>query len=95
MLEALCSGTPAIGCTGSCLEEAGGPGSAYVDPDDDIALAHEINDILSNPKRREMMTSTGKEFAKRFNEQQIYQDLMQVYAHTLAIISSKTANHKK
>jgi glycosyltransferase involved in cell wall biosynthesis len=95
MLEALCSGTPAIGCTGSCLEEAGGPGSAYVDPDDDIALAREINDILSNPKRREMMTSTGKEFAKRFNEQQIYQDLMQVYAHTLATISSKTANHKK
>lgn len=95
MLEALCSGTPAIGCKGSCLEEAGGPGSAYVDPDNDIALADEINDILSNPQRREMMTSTGKEYAKRFNERQIYQDLMQVYVHTLTTIPSKTRNHKK
>ncbi|MCF0209690.1 MAG: glycosyltransferase family 4 protein, partial [Bacteroidaceae bacterium] len=27
LLEALCSGVPAIGCTGSCLEEAGGTSS--------------------------------------------------------------------
>jgi len=88
MLEALCSGTPAIGCTGSCLEEAGGPESAYVDPDDEISLAREINEILSNPERRTRMTTTGKRFAERFNEQQIYQDLMQVYMDTLATTPS-------
>lgn len=36
LLEALNSGTPAIGATGSCLEEAGGPHSLYVSPTDAV-----------------------------------------------------------
>lgn len=79
MLEALCSGTPAIGCTGSCLEEAGGPDSVYVDPDDDAALARNINSILNDPLRREKMVSNGRKFALRFEEKKLFDDLMRVY----------------
>jgi glycosyltransferase involved in cell wall biosynthesis len=79
LLEALCSGVPAIGCTGSCLEEAGGPDSAYVDPDDEDALAAEINDILTNEKRRRHMTEAGRDYADRFTDQRLLNDLMQVY----------------
>ena len=80
MLEALCSGTPAIGCTGSCLEEAGGPLSAYVNPDDPEALAREINDILSNPSRRENMITQGHAYAEKFKEENLYADLNKVYS---------------
>ena len=31
VLEALCCGVPVVAATGSCLEEAGGEGSRYVD----------------------------------------------------------------
>lgn len=33
VIEAINSGTPVIAATGSCLEEAGGPGALYVRPD--------------------------------------------------------------
>ncbi|MGZ3777679.1 MAG: glycosyltransferase family 4 protein, partial [Mucilaginibacter sp.] len=46
VLEALCSGTPVIAATGSCLEEAGGPDSLYVDPDDEKDLAEKVNMVL-------------------------------------------------
>jgi hypothetical protein len=42
-LEALASGTPVIAATGSCLEEAGGPDSLYVQPDDHIGLSEKIH----------------------------------------------------
>lgn len=83
LLEALCSRTPAIGCSGSCLEEAGGPNSAYVNPDDENSLAREINDILANSQRREKMIAEGLRFAAHFDDENIYNDLMDVYHSTL------------
>lgn len=79
MLEALCSGVPAIGCTGSCLEEAGGPDSAYVNPEDAEALAAEINDILSNPARRDRMIEQGLKYAEQFTEDKLFNHLMSFY----------------
>ena len=32
IIEAISCGLPVVACTGSCLEEAGGPDSLYVDP---------------------------------------------------------------
>ena len=34
IIEAIAMGLPVVACTGSCLEEAGGPDSLYVAPDD-------------------------------------------------------------
>ena len=46
IIEAIQSGLPVVGCTGSCLEEAGGPDCLYVDPDDDRAIARAISRVL-------------------------------------------------
>lgn len=83
MLEALCSGVPAIGTTGSCLEEAGGPDSIYVDPDDSQALADAINRVLSDKELREDMIAKGKTYAKRFELNLLAKDLLKVYHKVL------------
>ncbi len=83
MLEALCSGTPAIGCTGSCLEEAGGPSSLYVDPDDEKGLAETIDRVLSDDALRERMIADGHEYAKRFEEEKLAQEMVDLYQRVL------------
>lgn len=79
ILEALTCGTPVVACTGSCLEEAGGPSSLYVSPDDPLALAHAISSILSNPTLRQKMIADGLAYAKRFQPEELTRQLLQVY----------------
>ena len=85
LLEALNSGTPAIGATGSCLEEAGGPHSLYVDPNNPQKLAQAIQRTLTDAKLREEMIEKGKEYAIRFEKEQIAKDLLKVYNKTLGV----------
>ena len=80
MLEAVTSGTPAIGCTGSCLEEAGGPSSLYVHPDDAGALAAAIDSVLSDETLRHKMIAAGHAWAARFSTRQMAADLLKVYS---------------
>ncbi len=79
MLEAITSGVPAIGCTGSCLEEAGGPDSIYVDPDDAEAMAAALETACNDEPRRQHMVARGREYAARFSDGRIAADLMAVY----------------
>ena len=80
LLEALCSGVPAIGCTGSCLEEAGGTSSLYVNPNDEKALAAAITEILSNQTKRQEMITKGKAYAAdQFCERVLADQLWKVY----------------
>ena len=79
LLEAITSGVPAIGCTGSCLEEAGGPDSLYVDPDDDKAMADAILRTCNDEPLRRQMIARGKEYALRFSDEQLSSDLMKTY----------------
>ncbi|WP_299284379.1 glycosyltransferase family 1 protein [uncultured Mucilaginibacter sp.] len=83
VLEALTSGTPVVAATGSCLEEAGGPDSFYVDPDDAVGLAEKVNLILQNDQLRLKMKAQGFEYAKRFREENIAKNLMDVYLQVL------------
>lgn len=83
MLEALCSGTPAIGATGSCLEEAGGPHSLYVHPDDAEGLAQAIRQTYEDTSLRDEMRSHGYTYAERFLPERLTQDLWEVYEKTL------------
>ncbi|MEX8547943.1 MAG: glycosyltransferase family 4 protein [Mucilaginibacter sp.] len=83
ILEALCSGTPVVAAKGSCLEEAGGPDSFYVDPDDAVALAEKVNLILQNDQLKSKMKAQGLEYAQRFREENIAQNLMNVYQQAL------------
>lgn len=79
LLEAITSGIPAIGCTGSCLEEAGGPDCIYVDPDDEQAMANAILSTCNDEQLRQKMISRGKDYAQRFSDKLLSQDLMKVY----------------
>ena len=83
MLEALNSGIPAIGCTGSCLEEAGGPHSIYVSPDDEKELARTIQQILNNKDLSKKMIIEGKVYAQKFNDNKLYLDLVNSYKKAL------------
>lgn len=79
ILEALCSGTPVVAATGSCLEEAGGPDSLYVHPDDKKGLAQAILRIQQDEALRARMVQQGKAYAQRFSQQQQTQQLLTIY----------------
>jgi glycosyltransferase involved in cell wall biosynthesis len=79
VIEALSSGVPVIAATGSCLEEAGGPGSIYVNPNDDTELSKRIIEILNDAELSKTMVETGMEYVKRFSEETIASEIMKVY----------------
>lgn len=79
LLEAISSGVPAIGCTGSCLEEAGGPNSIYVNPDDAKDMADAILRTCTDETLRQHMISEGKKYALNFSDEKLSNDLMKVY----------------
>lgn len=83
LLEALCSGTPVIGCTGSCLEEAGGPSSLYVSPDDSAALAEAIQRVLADEDLREKMIADGYRYSKKFLPETVSSTLLNCYGKLL------------
>lgn len=84
LLEAITSGVPAIGCTGSCLEEAGGPDSLYVAPDNTAGMADAIIRTCTDEKLRLQMIAKGKEYARNFTDEKLSQDLMEVYRKVVA-----------
>ena len=79
IIEALYSGIPVVAATGSCLEEAGGPDSIYVNPDDITGLADAFKQIYSNSDKRKNMVEKGREFAKRFSEKQQSEEIINIY----------------
>ena len=79
VLEALNSGTPVIAATGSCLEEAGGPDSLYIDPDDERDLSAKINLVLNDKFLSEKMVVSGRDYAHNFDDEKLAAQLMAVY----------------
>jgi len=83
VLESLCCGTPVIAATGSCLEEAGGPDSIYVDPDDAAGFAGEIIRVLTEEGLGKRMAEKGLVYAQRFTDERIAGDLMNFYSELI------------
>ena len=79
VLEALCCKVPVITSKGSCLEEAGGPSSLYVDPHNAEELGVAMGKILSDTDFRKQMISAGINHAKNFTDDKIAHQLMCVY----------------
>jgi len=79
IVEALHSGVPVIAATGSCLEEAGGPGSYYINPADEIQLAEYINSMLQNPSIGKEMVEKGYNYVKKFDDKNFASDLIDIY----------------
>lgn len=80
IIEALHSQIPVIAATGSCLEEAGGEGSLYVNPNDHRKLAHAIELVLDNTERQKEMISKGLKHVSKFEEENIAIELQEVYS---------------
>ena len=78
IIEALHSGVPVIAATGSCLEEAGGPYSIYVDPNNEMEMSEAISKVLSDKDLADKMIKQGKEYVNQFNEK-IAKDIIDLY----------------
>lgn len=86
MLEAAAAGIPAIGCTGSSLEEAGGEGAFYVDPDDAEAMADCMLRLWNDPALRKERSAMGLAHAERFSEERLFDDLAEVYRKVVPFV---------
>jgi glycosyltransferase involved in cell wall biosynthesis len=83
VLEALTSGVPVIAAKGSCLEEAGGPDSLYVNADNEQELAKAINRVWGNPALRQQMITKGFDYVNTFDNEKLSAQLNNLYQNTL------------
>lgn len=79
MLEAAAAGLPAVGCTGSSLEEAGGEGAFYVEPDDVAGMAEVLLRLWNDADLRKERSAMGRAHAERFSDRRLFDDLTAVY----------------
>ncbi len=83
IIEALHSGIPVIAAKGSCLEEAGGPDSIYINPDDDFELAVQIKNIMGNNEMKLKIVNSGRQYLKKFEGRHISEQIMSLYQNVI------------
>ena len=79
IIEAIQSRLPVIACTGSCLEEAGGPDNVYVDPDEPQEMAMAIKSITDNPDAARQIVTRSLDYIRRFENGNVAQEMLNVY----------------
>jgi glycosyltransferase involved in cell wall biosynthesis len=89
VIEAIRMGLPVVACTGSCLEEAGGPHSLYVDPDDDTAMAAAIAKVLIGAPERDARIEQSRHFIHRFDNSDAAQRFANLYRYLLTSQNSQ------
>lgn len=83
IIEALYSKVPVIAATGSCLEEAGGPNSIYIPPDDANTLSAQVNRVLTDVALQGHMKEKGLEYVQKFENKFLAKQMMDCYLKTL------------
>lgn len=79
VIEALYSETVVITSNTSCLPEAGGPDSVYIDPENVADIRSKINFLWNNEPERKRRAEKGLAFVQKFNDEVIAADVMKVY----------------
>ena len=79
IIEAIQSGLPVVACTGSCLEEAGGPDSLYVSPDDAEGMADAIRRSLKGAEGRHERILRSQQYVHRFEGTDVAGQVLALY----------------
>jgi len=79
VIEALFSKTPVITSNLSCLPEAGGPDSIYINPHNFEDLKAKILFLWNNESERNRRAEKSFEFVQKFNDKVIAENLQAVY----------------
>ena len=83
IIEAISCGLPVVACTGSCLEEAGGPDCIYVAPDDTEAFANAVKQVLKGAQGRERRVQLSREYIRRFFGADVAGQVAEIYRELL------------
>lgn len=83
VIEALFSKTVVITSNTSCLPEAGGPDSVYIDPKNHLDIQAKIKFLWENESERKRRAEKGFEFVQKFNDERIANELMNLYKNIL------------
>jgi glycosyltransferase involved in cell wall biosynthesis len=79
VIEAIQSGLPVVACKGSCLEEAGGNDSIYVDPDDVVGMAEAVASVLKGTEGRDLRVARAQKYIQRFEGNDVASQMLDVY----------------
>ena len=80
IIEAISCGLPVVACSGSCLEEAGGPDSLYVQPGNVEAMAAAIRLTLVGAEGRELRIENSKKYIRRFSGCSVADQVADIYS---------------
>lgn len=80
VIEAISQGLPVVACTGSCLEEVGGPDSLYVSPDDPEAMAHALSQVLFGAPGRQQRIDRSRQYIRRFENSDAARQMAALYS---------------
>ncbi|MCX8532550.1 glycosyltransferase family 4 protein [Chryseobacterium luquanense] len=83
LIEALFSKTVAVTGNTSCLPEAGGSDSVYINPDNYLDIQSKIKFLWDNESERKRRADKGFEFVQKFNDEPIASQLMSLYKKIL------------
>jgi glycosyltransferase involved in cell wall biosynthesis len=83
VLEALWSRLPVITSNVSCLPEAGGPGSYYVDPGSAEEIAVGMKKIVSDKLFADEMRTKGFQYALEFSPDKYAANIMNIYRNLI------------
>ena len=90
IIEAIFCELPVVACTGSCLEEAGGPSCLYVNPDDTEAMAKSIMQLLKDEEDRRKRIISSLEYVQKYKGTNIANAVFEVYEKVTLTIDSDT-----
>lgn len=79
VIESLSAGTPVIAAIGSCLEEAGGEGAIYIDPDNVEQYIEVAENLMNDNALRAKMIVAGQNHIKNFSDENFAHNIVEVY----------------